>query len=247
MFENRDLFYKIEQVHNSADIPQVPEEKSLEETSLKTAQNSGPMIEYLLRIYQQSKQLSQIIAYIWRWADKGEEDSDSNEIKQNGKMARQLKEYFDQPTKRDNPSKLEISNNLKKLLKANPKTNTITDESIEAKLLKHVFGKAVELEHYIFPMFDKLELGEDPEHPYLGYLFEVNVNSFHGFLQDPDSSSPNLFKFNIPYPPRPTNKKTTVDDDTLEKWYKDTELPKQGTTERYKYFADNPYIPTTCS
>ncbi|KAB8318702.1 hypothetical protein SD81_014825 [Tolypothrix campylonemoides VB511288] len=70
---------------------------------------------FLRRLYQQSKQLSQIIAYIWRWADA------------NGKpqkeIAKQLKEYFVRPTEKHQ----NVGGNLKKLLAANPKEDNPTE------------------------------------------------------------------------------------------------------------------------
>ncbi|KAB8318703.1 hypothetical protein SD81_014830 [Tolypothrix campylonemoides VB511288] len=89
----------------------------------------------------------------------------------------------------------------------------------------------------IFPIFDQFELGEESDN--LGYLFEVTVNGFNGVLEDVDRNSPSLFKFVIPYPPRPQLGEVTVTLDELEEWI--------ANREEDEYFADNPYIPTTCT
>lgn len=73
--------------------------------------------EWLRRAYQQGKQISQIITYIWRY---GEETSEE------GETARQLHTYFVEDPKK----------NLKKLFAANARER---NSSTEAHLLATVF------------------------------------------------------------------------------------------------------------
>lgn len=63
------------------------------------------------RIYQQGRQVSQIIAYIWRWID-----DERPENKQKQKVANELQKYFKSPTENN----LEPGGRLKKLLSAHP-------------------------------------------------------------------------------------------------------------------------------
>ena len=79
----------------------------------------------LRRIYQQGKQVSQIIAYIWRWVD----DERPENIKKQ-KVADELQKYFKRPTE----SNQEPGGRLKKLLGAYP-----NDSSKEGDLLNQVF------------------------------------------------------------------------------------------------------------
>ena len=178
--------------------------------------------ELLLRLYQQSKQISQIIAYIWRWAD-----DNSPEHRERQAVAIQLHKYFTHPTQRMG----NVGGQLKKLFGANPDPNG----TLEARLLYAVFAP-LDNPNLIFPIFSEFELGEiDPR---LGYLLDVDLNSFHGALEDPTKNAPELFKFVIPYPPRPQLGELTVTTNELEEWVENKE-PR-------KFFADNAYIPTTC-
>ena len=197
------------------------------ETINTVHKESSEHIAYLQRLFQQAKQLSQIIAYIWRWADECEEKY----AKQN-KTANQLKTYFDRPTE----NVTDVGENLKKLFRANPADPN--DRTIEAKLLREVFfQEGIDNEQYIFPLYNKFELGD--ENPHHGYIFETHVSRFHGTIEDSDSNTPGCFKYMIPYPPRPSLGNATLDKDTLEDWIKNR--------KEEQYFAENPYIPTTSS
>ncbi len=187
--------------------------------------------EFLQRLYQQAKQVSQIIAYIWRWADENDEDYAYQKH-----IANELMEYFNKPTI-ETEEKIEVGGNLKKLFRADPR-DIEKDQSPEAKLLRAVFYvEGICNEDYIFPIFDKFELGED--NPKLGYLFQINSESFHGTLEDVERNLPEIFKFIIPYPPRPIFGNATLDKRTLSEWIENR--------TKDQYFAENPYIPTTCS
>ncbi|NEQ36400.1 MAG: hypothetical protein F6K40_08995 [Okeania sp. SIO3I5] len=178
-------------------------------------------VSFIRRLYQQAKQISQIIAYIWRWDD---EERPENAEQKN--TANELKVYFTKPTTGN-----EVGDNLKKLFRASPQC-----PGKEWDLLKAVFGPNIN-EQYIFPIFDKFELGEI--NTKLGYLFHININSFNGVIKDPTLNNPCLLMFEIPYPPRPLIGNTTVTKEDLEDWI--------ANREEDTYFSENPYIPATCS
>ncbi len=180
-------------------------------------------IFYLRRIYQQAKQVSQIIAYIWRWID-----ADGNPKQE---IATQLKEYFVRPTEENQ----NVGENLEKLFAANPKQNNLEENADEAKLLREVFPNYNEDQNLIFPIFNELERGEEVSG--LGYLLNIDINSYQGNLSDTSINHPYLFIHTIPFPPRPQLSKATVTPDELEDWIENN-IPG-------KYYADNPYIPTT--
>jgi flavodoxin len=177
------------------------------------------------RICQQGRQVSQIIAYIWRWVD---DERPENKHKQ--EVANELQKYFKKPTENNQ----EPGGRLKKLLGAHPE-----DSSHEGNLLYDVFFEnySIDNEGYIFPIFNKLELGEDGSG--LGYFLNIDINSYHGSLSDTSINHPYKFIHTIPYPARPQLSKATVTPDELEDWIKNR-IPN-------KYYADNPYIPTTSS
>ncbi|NER99135.1 MAG: hypothetical protein F6J86_35820 [Symploca sp. SIO1B1] len=179
--------------------------------------------KFLLRLYQQGKQISQIIAYIWRWADENDYAYEAQKI-----VANKLKSYF-VGLEQNAP----IGNSIKLLFGANPDDPSST----EGQLLRAVFYvNNAKPEGYIFPMFDEFELSiSDPGH---GYLFEVTPNDFSGALMDPQANAPEFMKFIIPYPPRPVLGNATLDKETLEEWIKNI--------DSNEFFAANPYIPTTC-
>ena len=206
MLADRNLFYK------SSEISKLLTERNI----------NSPSVEFLRRLYQQAKQISQIITYIWRWAD---DDNPENADKKN--TANELKVYFMKPTTGD-----EVADNLKKLFRASPQC-----PGKEWDLLQAVFGPEID-EKYIFPIFDEFELGESKT-KYLGYLFQININTFNGVMKDPDVNAPYLFTFEIPYPPCPPIGNSTVTIEDLDNWI--------ANREEDTYFAENPYIPTTCS
>jgi hypothetical protein len=190
---------------------------------------SSPHVVFLLRLYQQAKQISQIIAYIWRWVD----DTGTEE----GNVANELKTYFEQPILLDKcqPN----ARHLKSLFRANPRKGD-PQFPHPAYLLKKVFEQeGLNNKEYIFPIFDDLERGDDGEHPELGYSFEVTFSSFVGEILDADNNNPQLFTMIIPFPPRPQIGNATLSEETLDDWIKNR--------EEDEYFSKNPYIPTTCS
>ena len=216
MFETRSLFYKAKKVIEAAN----------------QMEGKCSHIDFLQRLYQQSKQVSQIIAYIWRWAD--ENDGKYAEKK---RVANLLKTYFEQPTSDQGKN----ADHLRKLFGSDP-TQLLepVDEMEPAYLLRQVFFSPdvpPPSKDYIFPIFDEYELGE--KNRSLGYLFEVKYSIFVGQILDADNNAPELFKMIIPYPPEPSWGNATLDEDDLSDWI--------SNRTRGEYFSKNPYIPTTCS
>lgn len=182
-------------------------------------EKESPHIIFLRRLYQQSKQISQIVAFIWRWAD------DSKDIEKN-QAAKKLKKYFEHPTL----DGAEVGGQLKKLFKVIPDCNG----NDEARLLSTVFS-VQQNPSLIFPIFNSFELGE--EDAQLGYAFVIDINRYHGELQDPSKNDPNLLTFKIPYPPRPQLGELTVTYEELETW--------TNNTISNEYFSENIYIPSS--
>jgi hypothetical protein len=182
-------------------------------------EKESPHISFLRRLFQQSKQISQIVAFIWRWAD-DPKDSEKSQA------AKKLKKYFEHPTL----DGVEIDGQLKKLFKVIPDPNG----NEEARLLSTVFSLQNN-SSLIFPIFDSFELGE--EDAKLGYAFIIDIEHYYGEIQDPTKNHPNLLTFKIPYPPRPQLGELTVTHQELESWTKNIS-PSE-------YFSDNVYIPSS--
>ena len=225
MFGSRDSFCKSEKVHRLLNNQLGDIDKENKEILRNKLQQETAPYMFLKRIYQQGKQVSQIIAYIWRWAD-----DENPKNKQEQEVANELTKYFESPTENNQ----DPGGRLKKLLGAHP-----DDSSKEGNLLHRVFFEkpSIDNEGYIFPIFSKFELGEDGSG--LGYSINVDITSYQGSLSDTSINHPYIFVHTIPYPARPQLSKATVTLDELEDWVEDR---TQG-----KYYADNPYIPTTTS
>lgn len=176
--------------------------------------------ELLIRLYQQSKQISQIVSYIWRWVDGPSAEKAAH--------ARALSTYFTHPTERGG----EQGSRLKKLFGAAPKA----DGNVEERLLHAVFAP-VDDASQVFPIFSEFELGNVD--PTLGYLLEIDLNSFQGMMKDPTKNMPDRLPYVIPYPPRPQLGEGALTTGDLDTWISDR-TPN-------KFFADNVYIPTSCS
>lgn len=208
-----------------------------------------------VRIYKQGKQISQMISYMWRWAD----DDPQKEETQN---ARQLKKYFE-PFEKDSIeksiSKILSASNLefevsslienqenqvinqlsKNLFGADPKDWLINnpDQPVETapeeiKLLIAVFGKErIEDEKkYLSPLFNSNELR--------AYKFILNPDSFRGVLEDP--TRPNdPPQFYIAYPPAPKFGEATVTENQLESWI--------NNDDNTQMFPSNIFIPVSTS
>ncbi|MBR8833307.1 MAG: hypothetical protein DSM106950_04490 [Stigonema ocellatum SAG 48.90 = DSM 106950] len=227
MFGERILFEKFDKFTNS-----IENTRDLEAPT-------APIVDFLKRILTQSKQISQIITYIWRWADE-----DSHKFPELVDTAKSLQQYFVKPTETNEGIPGIPGGGLEKLFRANPlrwldssdqEKENLSDKK-EAKLLVTVFGEE-RIRSGIFPIFNEFELGT-PDAP-AGYLFEVNFNSFHGTIADPDKNTLGLLRFTIPYPPSPKFGESTVTLQELENWINNKDANKVA--------ADNPYIPATSS
>ncbi|MFN6537390.1 MAG: hypothetical protein RM021_013600 [Nostoc sp. EkiNYC01] len=208
MFGTKDLPLKSEKINYiSQQLKENPEEITPD--------------QFLNRLLKQSKQLSQIIAYIWRWAD-------ADDVPQKKDYANKLKKYFANPTEDLNCP----AGRLKKLLQANP-NHSEEELTEEDKLLRAVFFEDTSSDNtgLVFPMFYGCELSV--------YSFQVNINSFEGMLRDATQNAPGILNFYIPYPPCPHFGNATVTEYELEEWIQNR--------DKKKTFADNPYIPTTSS
>lgn len=205
MFGTRNLILQSQSSINSVDQQQSP---------------PSPHLTFLRRLYQQSKQISQIVAFIWRWAD------DPKDIEKS-QVAKKLKTYFEHPTLVDG---IEIDGQLKKLFKVipDPKGND------ESQLLYTVFGNHNN-SSLIFPIFDSFELGEKDAK--LGYSFMIDIEHYYGEIKDPTRNCPNMLTFKLPYPPRPQLGELTVTQQELEAWV--------NNRNSDQYLADNVYIPTS--
>jgi hypothetical protein len=145
------------------------------------------------RLFQQGKLISQIIAYIWLWAD----SSESEDKQQN---AQKLAQYFKKPTKNT-----ETGENLKKLFAAVPNP----EGSEEDKLLYAVFP---DLGSGEFPIFN------DNERQF--FSFDINVNDFQGTINDANLNG-KLMTLSTPFPPCPKFSNATVTQDELKAWIND--------------------------
>lgn len=204
--------------------------------------NANEASAFVCRICNQAKLISQIISFIWLWVDYQPEndalypDEDEN-TKLNKKMAAEkLKEIFDAPY-----HNFLVDHQLSPLMKLlHTKPSFMAQESDGAsenpdsqKLLDLIFDHYKKEDNLddIFPIFNKYEVGL--------YNVFVDCEHFHGQLSDPTANDPQKMAFSIPYPPRPILGAATLTQKDLIGWLEDT--------NRKKYVAENPYIPTTCS
>ena len=201
---------------------------------------------FLTRLYKQAKQVSQIIAFIWRWIDfdennnqdiRGLTQQEVDNRKRKRDAAEKLNSYFAHPTAQVQL----IGKKLERLFAADPRLDDSelrdSEYKEEAELLREVFAKYKEDKNLMFPIFDEVERGL--KIPGIGYILNVDINSYQGHCLDVDKNHPHLYIHSIPYPPRPQLGKATVTRRELEEWIENT--------EEHQFFADNPYIPTTSS
>ena len=196
----------------------------LENYDVKNPPNGEKLTVDFPRLFQQGKQISQIISYIWRWSD---------DIGLKGETARQLAEFFKHPS----DSKLE------KLFSAKPKSAGNSEE----KLLYEVFHDVTFDDScttnqyrngYFFPIFSEEEVRY--------YDFTIDTNNFQGTIEDANLNHSKLMKLLTPFPPCPKFGEATIkidnedeSKDELITWIKDRDTEKM--------ISDNPYIPTCTS
>ncbi|MDZ8225115.1 MULTISPECIES: hypothetical protein [unclassified Nostoc] len=187
-----------------------------------------------VRLAKQGKQISQMISYIWRWADddpqkeetqnarnlrKRFEEIEIDSIKKSSFKillfaARELKfedsSLIDNRENENKPSNKLFSADPRAWLRNNPDQPVETAPE-EVKLLIYIFGKERinDENKYISPLFDPAELEK--------YDFDLNSDSFRGNLEDPRKlGQPFIFK--IAYPPAPKFGEATVTENQLESW-----------------------------
>lgn len=185
-----------------------------------TSTTTSPVGVFSLpRLFQQTKQKSQILAYIWYWGSDTLEENDPNYDKYQNAVT--LAEYYQYPE--ENP--LNGERTLKKLLSTIPKSDGTEVE----KLLYAVFPFDSDSEypdHYFFPILDE---GEQEF-----YKFSIDTNIFQGFIEDPKPHQGAEIHFVVPYPPCPKFSEITVTKAELDEWVSEYSS---------KPIPDNIYIP----
>lgn len=181
------------------------------------------------RLFQQGKQISQIVSYIWRWSDAVEKSAEAGKKKE---TAIKLGKYFKKPFIGDGSNEEPFQAKLRNLFSAEPDPNG----GAEAKLLYDVFPIAKDEDGnypdgYFFPIFSDLER--------VCYHFTIDTNNSQGTLEDANVNNPQFMTLVTPYPPCPKFSETTITEKELDDWISDRN-PK-------KMIADNLYIPTCTS
>ena len=203
----------------------------------------------------QGKLMSQMVAYIWRWAD--------CETDERRKYARELKACFDRTHSRmSQKSKHEVSQasyeleilltvDARKYLLEKEQDNQeklkdyTKDEKQAAELLINVFGKerVRNLTNYLSPIFQReaVDMRDDNGNDNLFpvYQFHINTNSFIGTLEDPSLEQRLAFRYMVSYPPAPQLSEATLTNTVLDKWIENT--------DKTVFRPENPYIPTSTS
>ncbi len=191
------------------------------------------------RLFQQSKQMSQIIAYIWFWAGEtrltkeefnGSEE-EWNSYNANFENAKKLAKYYEAPNGNpDTTDPADRDRTFKKLLSAIPKE----EGNEEERLLYAVFPFPSPEEYpqgYIFPILNP------SEQKY--YAYTIDTNAFQGTIEDHNLNEPEMMRFRTPYPPCPKFSEITVTKQELKEWLENRESDQ--------VISDNPYIPVCSS
>ena len=204
----------------------------------------------------QGKFISQMVAYIWRWAD------DPGTAK--GEAAKELKACFDRThcrlSKKEKKKRclepresyeLEtlLTVDARKYLTAKKRHDKKTlkqftpEQKHAAKLLIKVFGRerVADPDIYLSPIFSPqaVDDGDDGDGPLPVYQFFMNTDSFIGSLQDPNLEERLAFRYMVSYPPSPVLSDATVTEEELEEWFDDIDLTL--------FRPENPFIPVTTS
>ena len=204
-------------VSNHEKFSELAEEQLLENSnSDKLIQ--GSVLRYMLA---QTKMISQIISYIWLYAE-----SDP--------LARQARQWFQNPTKDfdqlENPTFADKLPSLAKLMGAKPQDQTRYGE-ILSKVFPDVKDKSKGL--YQFPIFNKDDIQSGI------VVFKTDAAIANGSIQDPTPNSPNVFTVVIAFPPCPKFHEATITKEELSSWLTDRDSSN--------YTPPNSYIPTCSS
>jgi hypothetical protein len=229
-----------------------------EDTAASDAQEFPLSVQELPFLYQ-SKQISQITAFIWRWLGQEEEDAAKASTAQ-----QLLKYYHANLLKYTNPTNKEGQGESRKydlsnLFAADPRRwleeylprNIRYNLEPEAKLLIDVFGKERILNEkvYLCPTFTLVELGYEEkkqgnsievkrnEEAYAMYEFIIDPNSYNGHLSDPFIASENKYRYHIPFPACPALGTVNIAKEHLEDWI--------DNSSNNPPFPENVYLPAT--
>ncbi|NES71458.1 MAG: hypothetical protein F6K24_42810 [Okeania sp. SIO2D1] len=168
----------------------------------------------------QAKMISQIISYIWLYAE-----SDP--------LAKQARHWFQNPTKNfdklENPTSADKLPSLAKLMGAKPQ-----DQSIYGELLSKVFPDVKDESKglYNFPIFNKHDIESGI------VVFKTDASIVNGSVLDPNPNSPNVLTVIIAFPPCPKFSEATLTKEELSNWLNDRDSTN--------YTPPNSFIPT-CS
>ena len=172
----------------------------------------------------QGKQLSQLTAFIWRWADSSLVEPTQDQKKHNAALDL-LNNYYLYRDEKGAPS----SKKLKDLFAANPRQwihkgrDPKSELAHECELLITVFGehRIRNEKMYLSPMFTPEELGLGSDEIFVHYHFLLDPNTFMGYVSDAyihyNERAPR-FDYHIAFPPRPQVGDLTVTAKELEDW-----------------------------
>lgn len=193
-------------------------EKKLSESLDSDQLPQGSVLRYMLA---QTKMISQIISYIWLYAE-------------SEPLAKQARKWFQNPTKDfdqiENPTFTDKLPSLAQLMSAKPQ-----DETKYGKFLSKVFPDFKDKSNgfYQFPIFNKKDIHSGI------VVFKTDAAIANGSIQDPTPNSPNVLTVVIAFPPCPKFSEATLTKEELSSWLKDRDSSN--------YTPSNSYIPSCSS
>ena len=191
-------------------------EKQFLENSNSDKLFHGSVLRYMLA---QTKMISQIISYIWLYAE-----SDP--------LAKQARRWFQNPTKNfdqlENPTFANKLPSLAKLMGAQPQDQTIYGEFL-SKVFPDVKEETKGL--YQFPIFNKQDIESGI------VVFKTDASTTKGSIQDPTPNNPNVLTVVIAFPACPQFSEATLTKEELSGWL--------NNRDSSNYTPDNSYIPVS--
>jgi len=212
-------------VLSSENLPETKGQKFLELAEKELLENSdynqlpqGSVLRYMLA---QTKMISQIISYIWLYAE-------------SEALAKQAGKWFQNPTKDfdqiENPTFTDKLSSLAKLMSAKPQDKTKYGEFL-SKVFPDVKDKSNGF--YQFPIFNKNDIQSGIA------VFKTDAAIANGSIQDPTPNNPNVLTVVIAFPPCPKFSEATLTKEELSSWLKDRDSSN--------YTPSNSYIPSCSS
>ncbi|GFZ91703.1 hypothetical protein [Okeania sp. KiyG1] len=195
----------------------------LAENQLLENSNSDKLFQgsFLRHALTRTKMISQIISYIWLYAE-----SDP--------LAKQARHWFQNPTKNfdklENHTSTDKLPSLAKLMGAKPQDKTIYGEFL-SKVFADVKDESKGL--YNFPLFNKHDIESGI------VVFKTDATIANGSIQDPTPNSPNVLTVMIAFPPCPQFSEATLTKEELSNWL--------NNRDNSNYTPPNSYIPCCCS